>query len=360
MYTTKSNVSHTLSEEGMRRFKEFYDKELLDVYEYEQYSNKPLLQGVMEENDPIEEVRYAYDNNLLKKLKVLDGTFDPEKFKSGDYILVTAFHDLEETFYKPGDKIKLNYHTDASKEEMLYDKEGNFKQTAWANDISKEYEVMAVVELPYSMTTRSFPWNAITTILPIDEFLARDKDAMCFCTSYWIKDDKEAAFQSFVEAYTTKIDPNTDYASKETLRKEFSSMSGAIGIVGVALSIIIGMIGVLNFINTILTSVITRKRELAMLQSIGMTDAQLKLLLIYEGLYYIIFTALSSLIIGSVLSLSVVRAMENVVSYFEYQYTVLPYVVMLPAFFLIGILVPEIAYRKAKRQSIIVRLREAE
>jgi putative ABC transport system permease protein len=219
---------------------------------------------------------------------------------------------------------------------------------------------MAVVDIPDSMTTHRFPDNAITTILPLNEFLAEDKDAMCFSTSYWVEDGKEDAFQSFLEAYTTKTDPNTDFESKETLRKEFSSMSGAINLVGFALGLIIGIIGVLNFINTMLTSVIIRKRELAMLQSIGLTNSQLKRLLIYEGLYYIGFTALISLSAGSILSLSVIRAIGNIARYFNYQFTVLPYVVMLPVFILIGILVPEIAYRNTRKQSIITRLREAE
>ena len=42
-------------------------------------------------------------------------------------------------------------------------------------------------------------------------------------------------------------------------------------IVGGCLSFVIGLIGVLNFFNAILTSIHARRREFAMLQSIGMT-----------------------------------------------------------------------------------------
>ena len=40
---------------------------------------------------------------------------------------------------------------------------------------------------------------------------------------------------------------------------------------GGALSFIVGLVGVLNFFNAILTGILARKRELAVLQSIGMT-----------------------------------------------------------------------------------------
>lgn len=49
--------------------------------------------------------------------------------------------------------------------------------------------------------------------------------------------------------------------------------------VGGALSLVIGMIGVLNFINFMLTSILTRRREFAMLQSMGMTRRQLSQML---------------------------------------------------------------------------------
>ena len=38
---------------------------------------------------------------------------------------------------------------------------------------------------------------------------------------------------------------------------------------------IIGLVGVLNFINAVLTGILARKRELAMLQSVGMTGKQM-------------------------------------------------------------------------------------
>jgi len=359
LYNTKRMVSHTLSEKGNQRFQEFYEKGQIEIREGE-YSNLLNLQNVIDNNIPIYEQRYAFDELLLNKLKVLEGELDLEKFKSGDYILVAPYPDMDGSYYQPGDKVKLQYHTSASAFEELKDKDGNYLTRAWVNDSMKEYEVMAVVDIPFSMTEQRYTENSLITILPVEEFLVKDTDAECFAASYWVEDDKEAAFQSFVESYTTQVDPNTDYESKEDIRGEMTSLSMTINVIGGGLSFIVGVIGVLNLINTMLTSVITRKRELAMMQSIGLTTTQMRRMLIYEGLYYIAFTAIIGVTVGSLLSVSVIRALGNVIQCFEYQYTVLPFVALLPIFLITGILVPDIAYRKAKKQSIVERLREGE
>lgn len=359
MFSTKRTVNHILSESGNRQYKEFYEDGLLNIYEGEN-SNRPLLENIIKNNSPILEQRYAYDGPLLGKLRVLEGKLDIEKFNSGKYILVAPCMDMNSSYYHPGDMVELQYRSTDSELEAVYDEKGENIDYTWANYTKKEYEVMAVVEIPYSMTERSFIPNSLTTILPVEEMLKYDNDVECFAASYWVVDEKEAAFQSFLANYTTRVNPNTDFESKEELREQLSSMTETINIVGGALSFVIGIIGILNFINTMLTSVITRKRELAMLQSIGLTNSQLRRMLIYEGLYYIGFTAVISFVIGSFLSVSFIRALNNIVESFVYHFTVLPFLILLPVFLLVGMIVPYIAYFKAKKQSIIERLREGE
>ncbi len=361
MYTTKQKVNHLLSKAASKKYQELYEQGVLETDAGKSYSKEEEIQKVIRENEPIVETRYSYEEILLDKLKIVDGSFDPEKFKTGNYVLLALYPDRKETYYKPGDKIGLQYHTSDSKKVMKYYNNGQISRDVWTNDKTKEYEVMAIVELSSSMTTRRYSKDCLTTVLPLKEFKElQGDDAYCFTASFWVKDEKEKAFLEYLKNYTTKIDPNTDYASKETFRQELTSMTRAISIIGRVLSFIIGLIGLLNFINTMLTNVIMRKRELTMLQSIGLTNQQLRRMLIYEGSYYILLTAIISLLVGSALSLSVIKALENVVAYFNYQFTVLPYVVVLPVFFILGMLVPGIAYQRVNKLSIVERLRDTE
>ena len=75
---------------------------------------------------------------------------------------------------------------------------------------------------------------------------------------------------------------------------------------GNAISVVIAIVGILNFINSMVTSVVSRRKEFAMIQSVGMSKKQLRKMLILEGLYYAGLTlaasyAVSSLVIGTVI-----------------------------------------------------------
>ena len=67
-------------------------------------------------------------------------------------------------------------------------------------------------------------------------------------------------------------------------------MIGSIRMIGIALSAVIALIGVLNFINSVVTGILARKHEFAVLCSIGMTEQQLKRMLLEESLYYVLIS----------------------------------------------------------------------
>ena len=62
---------------------------------------------------------------------------------------------------------------------------------------------------------------------------------------------------------------------------------------------VFGLIGILNLINTMINSVYVRRRELGMLQAIGMSGNQMLKMLQMEGLFYTVGTVAMALGIGS-------------------------------------------------------------
>ncbi len=129
---------------------------------------------------------------------------------------------------------------------------------------------------------------------------------------------------------------------------------------GGAMSFIVGLVGILNFFNAILTGILARKREFAVLQSIGMTGRQLKTMLVYEGLLYALGAVLVSLAVSLVLGPVGASAVGNLFWFFTYRFTVAPILVVAPLFVLLGTLVPLAVYRCVARHTIVERLREAE
>ena len=118
---------------------------------------------------------------------------------------------------------------------------------------------------------------------------------------------------------------------------------------GGALSFIVGLVGVLNFFNAILTGIIARKREFAVLQSIGMTGKQLKTMLVYEGLFYALGAAGISLVLTLVLGPVAFKAVGSMFWFFTYRLTLTPFLIVVPVFALLGVLVPLAVYRSVSK-----------
>lgn len=63
--------------------------------------------------------------------------------------------------------------------------------------------------------------------------------------------------------------------------------------------IMVAVISCINLVNTMITSIVTRKRELGILQAIGLSDRQLKKMLSLEGLFFTAGTLLLSVTLGN-------------------------------------------------------------
>ena len=128
-------------------------------------------------------------------------------------------------------------------------------------------------------------------------------------------------------------------------------------LVGVVLSLVLGIIGLLNFANTMITSIIVRAREMAVLEAVGMTGKQQKAKLIREGLIYFGWTAVASVVISSVLSVTLIRMALSDSWMFTWSFTILPVLICLPIICVLIVIIPCIAYERMKRVSVVERLR---
>lgn len=178
--------------------------------------------------------------------------------------------------------------------------------------------------------------------------------------SFNVKEGMEGEMEEFLKNYTENVDPMMGYRSKDLYVKEFENLQSIVLIVGGALSFVIGMIGILNFINSMLTSIFTRRREFAMLQSIGLTKRQLCAMLMLEGLYYTMGAGALSVLLAAVLSVGVLKGMIGGMWFCTYQFTVIPLLVVLPILLLIGVGLPYMIIKVVEKQSIVERLRECE
>ncbi len=307
---------------------------------------------------------YGYSDALLSNLKVLEGTLDVERFQTGNYVLLGQFLGdghlpSEDHVYHPGDRVTVEYYTEDSTFREVRDESGATVDMIYENLGEKEYEVMAVVEIPDSMNLRRYSANSCDVVLPLAELEPEDANVHRFAVSYQVEEEAQEAFEAAVKAYTDEH-TTMGYTTKESLRREFANMVTVIATIGISLAAVIALIGILNFVNAMITGILSRRREFAMLQSIGMTSTQLQKTLICEGISYIALSGVIGFLAGSLLSFLVLRALNNVLLFFEYHFQILPFVIMMPVFLVTAVLAPVAAYRNVRKKSIVERLRESE
>ena len=190
----------------------------------------------------------------------------------------------------------------------------------------------------------------------------KEMESADFLMSYLmnVEDQKEKSYGQFVENYTTTTEPLMDYESKQKYIDEFAGMKNLFILVGGTLSIVIGLIGILNFINSVLTNVVTRRKEFAMMEAIGMTKKQLLRMLILEGLYYAGITILAVLVFGSLFSFTVVRVLSGGIWFMKYTFVIWPMLAACPFLILFGIVVPYLAYAPQRKNSLVEEIRKNE
>ena len=223
-----------------------------------------------------------------------------------------------------------------------------------------DYTVCALVQVPSSISYRYRVVGCDGFILGAERFKQDTGTDSVMTYLFNTTDEAEADMESFLAEYTESVQPLYDYESRASYEAEFEGFRGMFMTMGGALSLIIGLVGVLNFVNAVLTGILTRKRELAVLQSIGMTGKQLKIMLVYEGLYYTLLALAVSLVMTVCIGPLMGTVLSDVFWFFSYRLTVTPILVILPIFLALGALVPLWTYRSVSKRTIVERLREAE
>lgn len=220
-----------------------------------------------------------------------------------------------------------------------------------------EYQVVALVAVPKALGYRYYTLGSDAFVMNAKTFLqdSSTNSIMYYC--FDMANGDTSSMEAFLQDYTTNIDPMLDYESKATYAAHFYGFRSMFMLLGGALSFIVGLVGVLNFFNSIVTGITARRRELAVLQSIGMTGRQLQTMLALEGLLYTLGAAALALVLILFTAPLFGKALSDLFWFFSYRLTLWPIAIIVPVFALLGIVIPVLNYRAVQRRPIVERLR---
>ena len=314
---------------------------------------------------------YGMEPFALDHLTVLEGDLSKLGDPDGNYIAAVYSTDdygkavMESHWARLGDTVTIRYveefeYYNPTTGTVYGSRENVPEGAAFAERAVKyrdvDYTVAALVTIPSALSYRYYGQDEF--VMGAETFLRDTGTDSVMYYAFDTTEDANAAMESFLQDYTENVNPQFDYESKATYAGEFESTRSMFLLLGVAMSFIVGLVGVLNFFNAILTGITARRRELAVLQSIGMTARQLRTMLALEGLFYTVGAALLALALIVVTAPFVGPALNGLIWFFTYHFTIWPIAVVLPLFGALGILIPVLSCRAAQRYSVVERLRQ--
>ena len=316
---------------------------------------------------------YGMEDFVLDKLNVLEGDLSKLK-EGGNYVAAVYVADdygnihEDSHWAKVGDQVTIRF----IKEEEYYNPETGeiyedlreirnrhlpYQERIIAYE-DKTYEVAARVEVPTSISYRFFGSDEF--VMGADTFIRDSGTSDVLYYAFDCEDGKVDAAEQWMQNFAGSDDSEYDYESRKTEEEDFYGFRNMFMMVGSGAALIVGLVGILNFLNAILTSIMTRRREFAVLQSVGMTGRQLNRMLITEGMVFagssVVITLILTIVMGPVAS----SVLESMFWFFSYHLTVAPILVVAPVFLLLGASIPLAAYHYVAKRSVVERLREAE
>ena len=192
-------------------------------------------------------------------------------------------------------------------------------------------------------------------------FMAENKFKEIYATPtlYGFLFDVEEQYQQEMETYLAQ-DTDVVYTSILTMKSTVSSVKNVVLLIGGVIGAVFALVGLINFINLVMTNIITRRHEFATMQSIGMTNRQLRKMMISESFSYVMLAGIVGTLAAGVLGMTLVRAFVEISPssiMMTFQMTLLPALIMLALFLVLAFIVPVVALRLFNNRSVVERLR---
>lgn len=212
--------------------------------------------------------------------KYLDeGDADYDKLTSGNYILVTGNDIADEIYgwkFSVGDNLILHYYDGEKMSE-------------------KKIEVLGILSDKFNLKNEPEGWF----VLPenaIDNWISYDSLNSKLLISVDSEKEIEAGEQlELLTAEQPKLYIETLQDRKQRYNEYANQIFGAIS----GLAIFIMMFSILSMVNMMITNIITKKQELAMLESIGMSRRQIRKMLLGESILLTGVTLVLTLTVGT-------------------------------------------------------------
>ena len=279
----------------------------------------------------------AYLDYVLENCPFTSGSFDQVAFESGDYVIAGGAYNEGVSCLAAGETLELEGQSFTVMGSLMHDN----AYLEGANSPEASFTFYYLV--PLSVFEELFPGQGYRQ-LAVD-----------------IDHSRQASFEAFLSQYEQDLNRGisvtmrSDY--QETFRNSRLNMVLIQGMVGVVL---LG-IALLNFGNLLVKRTVSRRKEFAVYQSLGMTLGQLRRLVLLEGAFSALLLAVVLVPVTIAFAALVMPGCIADLSWVSvYTFDVTPLWIILPVAVALALLTPLLCLRFLTKGSIQQRLRTVE
>lgn len=310
---------------------------------YERFGNtredlNEYLNAVSEDPSLLQASVIGIDDNLIERLnEELEDKIDVEAFKKGNVAIADSWYYPENYKSIKGDIIIRNPKDNKSKT-------FNMKVVGDTSEL-----------LPPGLDA---PLGIPTIYISNSVLEKLDNDAVNYILNINVDKKYESKINKDLKALSKAR--GLWFESKSEKTEEFNKSQMVMNILGGGIAVILILIGILNFINVMITGVNIRLKEFAIMESIGMTKKQIKMILTYEGLYYALVTTGFILTLGIGIIYGIGELSKNIADYAAFVFPSTALVALIIVILAVCLITPAIVFKVSTKKSVTERLREIE
>lgn len=289
------------------------------------------------------------DFELIKQMNYEGETSYQELSKTPGLIVEIEYNsNFEKQPIKVGDKFPVMcYNGKGEKIETELPVLGTIGQRTWSTDNRKK-GIEPKMPLSIMGSTLMMPaetlneWAGMNTTYGYEIAASPDKEA--------------EVGKALEELYGAE--ENMYLGSKREIKEYREQEAFSMKVILYVLAAFLVVFGLINLMNTIMTNLFSRKRELGILQAVGMTKGQIRRMLSRETMNYVGLSIFCAAAVGGALGYALVRVMFIMQFWVKYQYPWIPVLVYIAALCAMQWGMTRYGVKMLQKESLVDRMKE--
>ena len=220
---------------------------------------------------------------------------------------------------------------------------------------TRSFKIVALTDINDYTALLGYPPTMIVIDKAVSSFA---KEPIIFKVGIQYEKEFDERAEAAVENILRKSPNASDFSweSKIGQTEIVEKAQGHMAEIGFGIVAILAVIGIMNYINTSVGNIQSRRKEISIMESVGMSEHQVRKMLVWEGIFYTGGVMLLTLTVG----LGITYAIYQSVNYMgaAFWFPMVPFFIACILLLTICIAVPLLAYKQMEKSgSLVERIR---